>query len=404
MVSCSTLLAPLLLSGDFHTARFVALQYCSTHPLATIDTNAADECARAWGENVEMLLNADDSNALDKIYSIHAKHYRNANEKRRSLELVPLPSLPISPNTIAQDLTCWERCCKRIHFEHDELTLSLSPQVCAPDRITPDSIGCALGVGSGGALALPLVSEISVRIRLPRTGRVLDVEQDGFLQPYDSATILWPGGYFLSLWVNDFFSALGADNSLPLWCSQERCLWHPDENIVCVDKRPLSILELGTGVGAASISAAASAEAFGRDVRILATDRSKKSLALTTANAAMNGLNVNVSLLDFTDPERISEIVCEFGTFDLLLGASLEFENWEDSLSDVLGLLTHDDGIVALAHVTGGIEKPPADSSFCEIGRISGLRYGMQTMWVEGESCFEIVLLKKTKDCPTATA
>ena len=70
--------------------------------------------------------------------------------------------------------------------------------------------------------------------------------------------------------------------SLPTWL--ENVFYDRKDN-------HFSIIELTSGVGLCSIAVAASAESFKLNVTVLATDKAKLSLALTIANAAMNGID-----------------------------------------------------------------------------------------------------------------
>lgn len=384
MVSCSRLIAPLVAVGDLHTARFIALDYCFNRTLGMIDQSAAAECADAWACHVGKLLSGNLDAALEKIDAAHRRHYEKKAWTRRSLQLDHREPQPPQSATTQDNIKAWEASCRKV-ARH-------------PRKVPPlgDLAECAIGEGSGATHLLPLLEEPSVCIRLPAAGVILDMDQDGLVQPFDVSTVLWPGGFLLSLWASEFVECLGnvGADTHPRWCDK-RSLVKFLKSVQLSANRTISILELGAGVGAASIAAAAAARAANLHVSILATDQSRQSVALTTANAAMNGANISAQVFDFTDYEEIISAVSDHGRFDLVLGASLEFEKWDDILFEVLGMLTRDGGVIALVHSTNELGRPPVDSSLFEVTRISGLQYGMQTLWKGKESCFEIVLLQK---------
>ena len=143
---------------------------------------------------------------------------------------------------------------------------------------------------------------------------------------------------------------------------------------------------------------------------MLATDAAPTSLALATANAALNGLSdqVEVRRLDWHSDEDIQQAVrANGGPFDVVLGSALQFERWESRLWPLLAALTHSGvhgqrSIIALAHTTGAIPAPSAaeltegGGRFEEIERVSGLAFGLRTRWNESESDFEVVLLERS--------
>ena len=450
MVSCSSLIAPLIMSGDLHTARFAALNYCLQqqdessswnnqhchHHHLYVSKRGTVECAQAWSQNVHELLAGGDE-ALAKIDASH-----------RRLGIANSPPITATSATSARDnidfdLPTWEKCCRRIVFP----PRGSPPQQSREEEGSvvacgPESPGCVLSVRSEATLLLPLINELLIRIELPPpVDRVLTLEQDGILQPYDVATILWPGGYLLTLFINDFFlpsqhrdhphndnnrNALPRSLPLPIRTVLDEWL-EPFQN----RDRPLSILELGAGIGSPSIAAALAAAAVHVNATIVATDKSRASLALATANAAINVVhttssnrsslldtnsNFRTHPLDFASHASRTELLATTTTantsgFGLVLGAALEFEVWEEDFFGALEELTHDGGLVILVHVTGGIGKPPLSSCFTELGRVSGAFFGMCSMYHEEghgdgrqsgrqdelESCFEILLWRKNE-------
>jgi predicted nicotinamide N-methyase len=77
------------------------------------------------------------------------------------------------------------------------------------------------------------------------------------------------------------------------------------------------VVELGCGLGVASIAAALS----GADV--LATDWAPEALEFTRENAARNGVVLETALASWTDPDEL----VERGPWDLVLAADVLYEN-----------------------------------------------------------------------------
>mmetsp|Transcript_2860 Transcript_2860/g.9525 ORF Transcript_2860/g.9525 Transcript_2860/m.9525 type:complete len:210 (+) Transcript_2860:69-698(+) len=200
MPACVDILAPLLAAGDLHTARFAALEYAmrpaasaaSPSPwqqpaggtaLAAFDKAAGDECGAAWRELLdEFLLSGEPA-----LATVAAKH--------SALTLPPPPPvlsdrLPPSASLISME--DYDACCSWLARGGD------APRRCG--AASPGGSGCSLANGSTAALLLPMLREPLVSVLLPGR-RLLRLEQDGFLRPFDVATVLWPAGYLLGLWV-----------------------------------------------------------------------------------------------------------------------------------------------------------------------------------------------------------
>ena len=367
MSSCDAVIAPLIAAGDLHAARFAALRSLPPPPPPSMAFQSArrntdnsrtaywDTCKQPWLKRMDELLALPD--ALSRISDAHKKyHYSDehivstASESCRHAE--------------------WDAaCCSMLGSDEDGTPCN---HEC-----------CALGVKSPRtALSLPLLREPSVRLVLADDIK-LTIEQDGFLRPFDVATVLWPAGYLLARWASDQ--------------GRQARLW-PKE--MCATKA-MRAIELGTGTGAAAIAASTSkATPF---EYVVASDHALRSLALATANAAMNGVDetVRAHRVDWNDDETIADAVRAHGTFDLVMGASLQFETWAARRWPVLRNLTHPGSIVALSHTLGALttttsaEEEEEDSGFAEVERISGLEYGLPTRWSETETDFEVVLLRR---------
>lgn len=402
--SCGDVVAPLIASGDLHTARFAALHYCMqpavqpssigswAHDLVAFDKKAGVECAAAWKEQ----LNNFFLQVQDPLGKIHAAHLR----PKRSPP-------PLYENPVQE----FEPCCS--HLE------TSSREQCG--LATPSSSRCALASGSSAALLLPMLREPKISIALRTSNDVregnhgpilLHIEQDGFLRPFDVATVVWPAGYLLGLWVAGF-----ASMQQELGWAEEQLDAHDEASCTgsSGSTSSLSVLDLGTGTGVSAIAAAAS---LGEAASVTASDKANHSLALVTANAALNGYrSVKPAQLDYERDEDVAAFALSNGPFDLVMGAALmEFAS-TPRLWQVLRALTskgsseaasslsehrqhgktrrHRASIVALAHTVGGIDKPPPGCGFDEVKRISGLEYGLHTRWSREESDFEVVVLRR---------
>jgi predicted nicotinamide N-methyase len=357
--------------GDLYTARRAAAAFAKriATPEASVfgsgrDQNAAKECARAWAEEVDGLL-LEGPAALGRIYRSHRVHGTAASKA---------PSV----DECAYDAARWEMCCSSIL----EPTLPVSSSSCT------DRHCCAFGNGSMTFLKLPALQEISLRVRLS-SGHVITVEQDGLLRPFDLATVLWPAGYLLMQWVS-------GQQQLALWTSAR----------VGDDGHVPRVLELGAGTGAASVAAAVAGAAH-----VLSTDALNRSLALSAANAALAGVpesRFHLSLADFMVDADVSRLA-ELGPYDLIMGAALQFERWEDRLWPVLERLSAPASsgahaqttstcvtsgtIVALAHTLGAIAEPPPP--FKLVDRVPGTAFGMRTKWSRHETDFEVVVVHR---------
>ena len=88
------------------------------------------------------------------------------------------------------------------------------------------------------------------------------------------------------------------------------------------------------------------------------------------------------------------------GPYALVLGASLQFEQWASlgaNLWEVLGTLATVGTRVALVHVTGGLQlDAAARRRFREVDRVPGTAFGMTLRGTGGEaySDFEVVVLE----------
>ena len=377
MKSCDAILSPLIAAGDLSTARHQALAF-SLRSVKSIDFSlaangnqfqrelekaTADECSDAWRSKVDKLLGRD---LFDHTHESHAEVIKLIAKAHKSA------APPASWCHTSKEPSDWEECCSKLRQP-------------LPNGCSPGGACCAIGRGSRAALLLPLLREIKVRIRLPN-GRVLAIEQDGFLRPFDVSTVVWPAGFLLSLWASDHTAHARA------WPAE------------CRRSGTFRVLELGTGTGVSALAAVAgfTNASSGNAVSVVATDHVTRSLALTTANAAINGLGgaIQTAKLDWESDEDITNVVAAYGPFDLVMGAALMSLSADAArLWAVLAAITTTNvgcgTVVALVHTTDAIGPPPADSGFEELERLSGLEYGLTTRWATDKSDFEVVVLRR---------
>jgi predicted nicotinamide N-methyase len=87
------------------------------------------------------------------------------------------------------------------------------------------------------------------------------------------------------------------------------------------------IVELGCGLGAPSLAAAASGAS------VLATDSNPKALALVDRSAQLNGVELETAAVEWSDPN----VLLDRAPFDLVLGADVLYER--QSVAPLLSLL-----------------------------------------------------------------
>jgi predicted nicotinamide N-methyase len=122
------------------------------------------------------------------------------------------------------------------------------------------------------------------------------------------------------------------DEFMPYWAE----LWPSGIELARVvdsrELRGLRVLELGCGLGLPSLAAAA------RGARVLATDWAADALALLRENASRNGLELDLALVRWTEPEPL----LAGAPWDLVVGADLLYEPRNvDALLELLPRLGH---------------------------------------------------------------
>jgi predicted RNA methylase len=345
-------LSRLVISGDLFSARRLALtaSTASANPFSppkhTVDDATAAACSAEWLPAVDELLLRDNFELA--VDAAHRERYPTPQHARAGVSA--------SICFTGDEKSGWERCCTSLRLQGSADCFRADPGL--------RSTCCAFANATRSFLRIPAVREIWVSLRLV-SGRLVHIEQDGFLRPFDMATVLWPAGYLLAQWASD-----------PRNCNA----W-----------RGGRVLELGAGTGAASIAAAHCGAG-----RVLATDGALRSLALTRANGALNGVEVGRLQTMRFEWESDSELqaVLQAGPYVAVLGAALQFEKWADRMWQVLRALTDSSpgATIALVHTAGSLGK--ASDDFDE-ERVPGLHYGMHTAWRGDESDYEVVVLRR---------
>ena len=328
----------------------------------------------------------------------------------------------------------WDLCCSGLtmHHNHRSAQGSNRPRTNSNVSCHDDHSGlpfcCDFFDGSASHLRLPALREVALNIRFNITDTehvdtkscstnvascesdpkkrslvtVLNLEQDGFLRPFDVASILWPAGYLLTLCV----------------ASPERYgvaeIRQAIDAAVARGMRDFFAIELGTGIGASSaalslyfqsILKAEAQESSGtaqNRALVLATDTAKHALALAKANAERNNAQVDISHLDYNNRTELERIVKTYGRFPVVIGSSLQgfFDGTNDPQApvwealDVLLEPRNPNAIAIFCHTRSEPIEQPSDFRFRLVRRISGDDFNMKTR--SGQSSdFELSLFRR---------
>lgn len=230
---------------------------------------------------------------------------------------------------------------------------------------------CAADAADTSWLDIPRIQEVLVCVQTKE--RQIILEQDGFLRAFDMSSVLWPPGFFLTLW--------SAAN--------------------CPALEGRRILELGAGVGAPSIASALCGAGS-----VLATDKDAHALVNIQTNAEINGVSVRTELFDWSS-EADTAAIMRGAPYDVVLGAGLAPHRWAEELFNLLArLLKPGTGKAYLTHGTDEIvEYLPTPGGELADGMlrldevIVGDRFGLQTRWGKASE-FELVVLSRTPRAP----
>jgi len=285
----------------------------------------------------------------------------------------------------------WNACCS--HWR------DLSASKCIDNEFC-----CELVEGTDHHLILPALREPKLQIRLEKSTEVIEIEQDGLLQLYDVSGVLWPAGYLLGLCLSD-----------PVKCGAEE-IFGAISNVT----QPFG-LELGSGVGFASISLSKTMSLYANAHTVIATDISKSALDLTVTNAYQNGVGEMIVAMeaDYRDKGSMMEVKNTIDLlrgntskqvqqgFDIIIGSSLQslFDGTQNCNAplwltlDTLLSKSNPSSTVILSHIRSGSERiqvPDETIPFELVRRIAGDHFNMKTR--DGNnSDFELVILRRRR-------
>ena len=299
------------------------------------------------------------------------------------VEGVEIDAQPFALNNIGQYtrgsklIEQWDACCSWIHS--------------TKSKCTNNNFCCEVVEGTQHHLILPALREPKLQIRpVAARDEVIEIEQDGMLQLYDVSGVLWPAGYLLGLCLLD-----------PMKCGLNEIFNDAVGNAS-------SALELGTGVGFASIAFCKTLILHGYPLPIIAADVSKSALDLAVNNAYRNRVKDMITPIEVDYMNHDSLLMLRNTTnsgFDIILGSSLQslFNGTQDAAAPlwltVDTLLSRDNpnALVILSHIRSSEERiqvPDGSISFELVRRISGNVFNMKTR--DGnDSDFEIVILRR---------
>lgn len=405
----------LILSGRVSMARRHAYEYLQDNPtrevqksLSNVYVAAFEKALEQHGDNFSTEI-VKQATMLEDSRDLWHHHVKHDDEK-----CIPVPTVNENmADSKVSSLLQWDHCCSILPtiIHSGPASDSILP-ILQENSATPTKQGandcpiahpcCSIFPGSLSYLKLPLLQEpiVSVRIHLipdldqPFIEKILQIEQEAYLRPFDPGGVLWPTGYLLSQ------CGLG-DKIHEAWS------YYRERNI----GRPFAI-ELGAGLGAPSIALSllldfmqASEDRTASHVTkplVTTAEVAQSALAAAVSNSYANGASVGPLVLNhFNISEVKSHISFHGGGYSLILGSSLQsfFDNGNDPTSilwKVLDILLDRHNPHALAIFAHGKSAlvGPEDGSFELIHQISGDQFSMKTLWGES-SDFEIFVFRR---------
>ena len=284
----------------------------------------------------------------------------------------------------------WDESCSLLTRKSDMLLRSNS-NIDQIEEKTEFFPCCELRPGNWASFSrLPALLEPVIRLVIPRSELdlpplELNLEQDGYLRPFDVSTIFWPTGYLLSVCLGNWLQCPIVELQDVI---QDQIIRAQDETY---PSKPFA-LELGAGIGVPSIALSRSIQDYiqksGRPRSIdrtwtIASDKSPQSLALTISNACDNELKdgaLSAAFLDFTNMTSIKGLKDEVfpaghnnseapDGFSLIFGSSLQIRDSDQSHSmlwkslDLLLDTTNPRSSVLLGHTRSDTIKVPMRSA-----------------------------------------
>eukprot|EP00927_Polykrikos_kofoidii_P045981 TRINITY_DN40145_c0_g1_i1.p1 TRINITY_DN40145_c0_g1~~TRINITY_DN40145_c0_g1_i1.p1 ORF type:complete len:345 (+),score=46.88 TRINITY_DN40145_c0_g1_i1:154-1035(+) len=229
----------------------------------------------------------------------------------------------------------------------DNITVVVSKK--SVQELLRRTAGCDASAEDGSWLSIPRVQETVVCVS--SGGRKVVLVQDGFLRAFDMSTVLWPAGFFLTLWVQDNCARLAGQ----------------------------TVLELGAGIGAPSIVASHCGAS-----KVVATDKEDYALLNVKMNAELNKASVSPRLLDWHNDADV-EAIAALGPFDFVIGAGLATPRWADRFWTLLSkMLRPSTGVAVIVQGNGDLEVANGtggNGSFVVDKVVPGDNYGLSTRW-----------------------
>ena len=404
---------------DLSMARYFCLHGYTQFP------QCKEAIIKAYKFNSDRILStvieSDDSKSLNVLPFFFQKDYNSSSViMRRPTANHDSPSCIANKNggigALGEPTLEWDQCCSILPQKQDDEKSSFfietsslvgheSSSACGHDNPC-----CEFFPGSHAHLRLPALHEPAIRIRISTFSssamkqqvKTLDLEQDGYLRPFDVSAILWPSGYLLTQCLSN-----------PIACEipeiHQAIGEHPDSG------SPLAI-ELGTGIGAASIAfalhleeylKATSIQSTRRNALIVCTDIAPHALALTAANAHWNGASssIIVQLMNHTNFTSVARVQAEYfpNGISVVFGSSLQriFHETHKSdesllwkLLDKLFASNNSEAVAVFVHTKTERLLPPDDGTFFVAKRIDGDKFGMTTR-TGSSSDFEVSVFKR---------
>ena len=325
----------------------------------------------------------------------------------------------------------WDLCCSGLTDHNNSPARgsrsSAKSNVTCQDEISGLMFCCDFFDGSASHLRLPALREVALKMRVNITGdvdtktctnsasctsdstqsshgtRIIALEQDGFLRPFDVSSILWPAGYLLTLCVASP-EHYGVDE-----------IRQAIDAAIAKGRRDFFAIELGTGIGASSVALSLYLQHILKEeteetldtarnrALVMATDTAKHALALAKANAKRNNAQIGLSRLDYNNRTGLERIAKTYGKFQLVIGSSLQafFDGTNDPKAPVWAALdilldrSNPKAIAIFSHTRSEPIEQPSDFRFRLLRRISGDNFNMKTR--SGESSdFELSLFCRT--------
>lgn len=242
----------LIESGKLTSARRKALEELQNPSPNRFEK---DEIAKRY---VEIFQNSYDAGGDEYLQKI-----------RNSLNEPTLRAKDDSPNCvrthsdwdISDPYELWDKSCSLLPHPVDGATIDSSSRLNSFSSSLFQEQCCVFTQGSWTYLRLPAIFEPAIQVGIRQSYDIdisnrnssvtfLNLEQDGYLRPYDVAGILWPTGYMLGLCLGNIRGCpipelhdLIRDYQTNFVTGQTS---HPNE---ILQNYPLA-LELGTGIGA----------------------------------------------------------------------------------------------------------------------------------------------------------